>query len=69
VALTGSVTTSYTYGSHAAGDSIIVGRAYDRHHNSMMFNVANLTLERLAPTDRVAAGFQPRRGSDRTRPW
>lgn len=57
VTLTGSVTTSYTYGSHSAGDSIIVGRAYDRHHNSMMFNVANLTLERAASTDRVTAGF------------
>ena len=57
VSITGYVTTSYTWGSHAPGDSIIVGRAYDRHQNSMMINVANLTLERVAPTDRVAAGF------------
>lgn len=57
VSITGYVTTSYTLGSHASGDSIIVGRAYDRHQNSMMINVANLTLERVAPTDRVAAGF------------
>lgn len=57
VSITGYVTTSYTYGSHASGDSVIVGRAYDRHHNSMMFNVANLTLERVASTDRVTAGF------------
>lgn len=57
VSITGYVTTSYTWGSHSSGDSIIVGRAYDRHQNSMLINVANLTLERVAPIDRVGAGF------------
>ena len=57
VSFTGYVTTSYTWGTHPIGDSIIVGRAYDRHHNSMMINVVNFTLERVAPTDRVGAGF------------
>jgi hypothetical protein len=57
VSITGYVTTSYTWGSHSSGDSIIVGRAYDRHQNSMMINVVNLTLERVAPTNRVGAGF------------
>jgi hypothetical protein len=57
VSITGYVTTSYTYGTHPLGDSLIVGRAYDRYHNNFSFNVANLTVERVAPTDRVAAGF------------
>lgn len=57
VSLTGSVTTSYVWSTHSVGDSVVVGRAYDRHHNSFSLNVVNLTLDRPAPTDRVAAGF------------
>jgi len=57
VILTGSVTTSYTWTTHPLGDTTIVGRAYDRRHNSFSLNVVNLTLDRPAPTDRVAAGF------------
>lgn len=56
--ISGYVTTSYTSSAHAIGDSIIVGRAYDRRNNTFLLNVANLTLERAAPTDRVAAGFR-----------
>lgn len=57
VTITGSVTTGYAWSSHPLGDSVIVGRAYDRHHNSFSLNVVNLTVERVAPSDRVAAGF------------
>ena len=56
--ISGYVTTSYTSSARAIGDTIIVGRAYDRRNNSFLINVANLTLERTAPTDRVAAGFR-----------
>lgn len=57
VTLTGSVTASYVWSTHPIGDSVVVGRLYDRHHNSFALNVVNLTLDRPAPTDRVAAGF------------
>src|SRR2546430_4641467 len=55
--ISGHVTTSYIASARAIGDSI-VGRAYDRRNNTFLMNVANLTLERAAPTDRVAAGFR-----------
>lgn len=57
VSISGYVTTSYTRSAHALGDTLIVGRAYDRRHNDFMLNVGNLTVERIAPTDRVSAGF------------
>ena len=57
VSITGSVTSSYAWSSHPVGDSVIVGRLYDRHHNSFSLNVVNLALDRGAPTDRVGAGF------------
>ncbi len=56
--ISGYVTTSYTSSARAIGDSIIVGRAYDRRNNTFLINIANLTLERAAPTDQVAAGFR-----------
>ena len=57
LAITGSVTTSYVWSTHPVGDSVIVGRLYDRHQNSFSLNVLNLTLDRAAPTDRVGAGL------------
>jgi len=57
VTITGYVTASYTWDTHPLGDSVIVGRAYDRHHNSFSLDVANVTLDRAAQTDRVSAGF------------
>lgn len=57
VAITGSVTTSYIWSTHPVGDSVIVGRLYDRHENNFSLNVVNLSLDRPTPTDRVGAGF------------
>jgi hypothetical protein len=57
VTITGSATFSYTWADHPV-DTLIVGRAYDRSYNSFTLDVVNLTLERVAPTDRVAAGFR-----------
>ncbi|HEY4955848.1 MAG TPA: outer membrane beta-barrel protein [Gemmatimonadaceae bacterium] len=56
VAVTGYVTSSYTYGTQAQGHDI-VGRLYNRRHNEFMLNVADLTVERVAATDRMDAGF------------
>lgn len=56
VTISGSVTSSFT-SSNNASDRTIVGRLYGRNQNEFMFNVANLTLDRAAPTDRAGAGF------------
>ena len=55
--ISGYVTTSYTWSDHPLGDTVIVGRAYDRRQSDFALNVVNLTVECVAPTDRVAAGF------------
>jgi hypothetical protein len=55
-ALTGSVTSSYTY-SDRGNDHVIVGRLYGRRLDEFMLNMAILTLDRAAPTDRAGAGF------------
>jgi hypothetical protein len=56
VTISGSFTTSFTYSNHPV-DTTIVGRAYDRFQNMFSLNVVNLTIERVAPTNRVGAGF------------
>jgi hypothetical protein len=56
VNVTGYVTTSYTYSTNAKHDTI-VGRLYARRQSEFMLNVANVTLERVAATDRMSAGF------------
>jgi len=56
VNVTGYVTTSYTYSTNANRDTI-VGRLYARRQSEFMLNVANVTLERVAATDRMSAGF------------
>lgn len=56
VNVTGYVTTSYTYSTNTRHDTI-VGRLYGRRQNEFMLNVANVTLERVAATDRMSAGF------------
>jgi hypothetical protein len=57
ITISGSATLSYTWANNPL-DTIIVGRAYDRNYNSFSLNVVNLTIERVAPTDRVSAGFR-----------
>lgn len=56
ITISGYATLSYTWADHPL-DTLIVGRAYDRNYNSFTLNVVNLTVERVAPTDRFAAGF------------
>jgi hypothetical protein len=55
--ISGSFTTSFTNTTHPLADTIIVGRLYDRYQNMFSLNVVNLTVERVAPTNRVGAGF------------
>lgn len=57
ITISGSATLSYTWANNPL-DTIIVGRAYDRNYNSFSLNVVNLTVEHVAPTDRVSAGFR-----------
>ena len=57
ITISGYATLSYTWANNPL-DTIIVGRAYDRNYNSFSLNVVNLTVERVAPTDRVSAGFR-----------
>jgi hypothetical protein len=55
IAVTGYVTSTFTSSSHAAA-GVIVGRLYDRDQNGFMLNVANLTIDRAAPTNQLGAG-------------
>ena len=56
VTVTGYVTTGLTHSTEPVAN-VIVGRAYDRRQDEFMLNVANIALDRSAPTDRMSAGF------------
>jgi hypothetical protein len=55
--VSGSVTTSFTTSSNPSGKDI-VGRLYERRQNEPMLNVINVTLERVAATSKLDAGFR-----------
>lgn len=57
VTLSGYVTSSITSSNNGAGGAI-VGRMNGRRQNEFMLNVADFTVERVAPTDRASAGFR-----------
>ncbi len=57
VKLSGYVTTSYVYASQPT-DGTIVGRLYDRFHDTFVANAARITLERPVAADKVDAGFR-----------
>ena len=57
VKLSGYVTTSYVYATQPT-DGTIVGRLYDRFHDTFVANAARLTFERPVATDKVDAGFR-----------
>jgi hypothetical protein len=58
--ISGYVTSSYTASSRNV-DGQVVGRLFGRQHDQFMFNVADLTIDRPAATDRWDAGvhFEP----------
>jgi Putative beta-barrel porin-2, OmpL-like. bbp2 len=53
--ISGFVTTTYTYGIHHTGQTL-VGRFYDRFHNQFELNAAKLVVEKPVATDKVDAG-------------
>lgn len=55
--ITGYVTTSYIYDFGNTGDKI-VGRFYDRFHDTFILNALRLGIEKLAATDKVDAGVR-----------
>ncbi|HKW42492.1 MAG TPA: outer membrane beta-barrel protein [Gemmatimonadales bacterium] len=57
VKLSGYVTSSYVYASKPTGQAI-VGRLYDRFHDSFIMNAARLTIQKPVATDKLDAGFQ-----------
>jgi hypothetical protein len=55
--LSGYVTASYLYATHPTGGAI-VGRLYDRFHDTFVANAARITFERPVATDKRDAGFR-----------
>jgi len=57
VKLTGFAEGSYAYSNRASGDSIIVGRLYDRFRNQFMLNAVAVVLDKPYDAAKVSAGF------------
>lgn len=57
VKLTGFAEASYAYSGRSSGDSIIVGRLYDRLQGHFMLNALALTLDRTYDPAKLSAGF------------
>ena len=56
VAVSGFVTTSYTYTTRHGSGTQIVGRLYDRFHDQAELNAAKVVLEKPVATDKFDAG-------------
>jgi hypothetical protein len=56
VAVSGFVTTSYTYTTRHGSGNQIVGRLYDRFHDQAELNAAKVVLEKTVATDKFDAG-------------
>jgi hypothetical protein len=57
VTLTGFAEGSYAYSNRSSGDSIIVGRLYDRFRNQFMLNAVAVVLDKPYDAAKVSAGF------------
>ncbi|HKC40977.1 MAG TPA: outer membrane beta-barrel protein [Gemmatimonadales bacterium] len=57
VKLSGFAEASYSYSGHASGDSIIVGRLYDRVHDQYMLNALAVVLDKPYDAAKLSAGF------------
>jgi putative OmpL-like beta-barrel porin-2 len=55
--LSGFAEASYAYSGHSSGDSIIVGRLYDRFQNQYMLNALAVVLDRPYDAAKLSAGF------------
>ena len=57
VKLTGFAEASYVYSAHASGDSIVVGRLYDRYHDQYTLNALAVVLDKPYDAAKLSAGF------------
>jgi len=57
VKLTGFAEASYAYSGHSSGDSIIVGRLYDRFQNQFTLNALAVVLDKPYDAAKLSAGF------------
>jgi hypothetical protein len=57
VKISGFAEASYSYSGHASGDSIIVGRLYDRFHDQYTLNALAVVLDKPYDAAKVSAGF------------
>ena len=55
--ISGFAEASYVYSNNSVGDSVIVGRLYDRSQNHFMLNAVALVLEKAYDPAKVSAGF------------
>ncbi len=57
VKLSGFAEVSYAYSGHSSGDSMIVGRLYDRLQNRFTLNALGVVLEKAYDPTKRSAGF------------
>lgn len=57
VKLTGWAEVSYVYSGHSVGDTLIVGRLYDRFQNQFTVNALGVVLEKPYDPAKRSAGF------------
>jgi hypothetical protein len=57
IKLTGFAEASYAYSSRSSGDTIIVGRLYDRFQNQFMLNGLAVVLDKPYDPTKLSAGF------------
>jgi hypothetical protein len=57
VKLTGFAEGSYMYSNHSSGDSIVVGRLYDRFQSQFALNALVVVLDKPYDAAKVSAGF------------
>ncbi len=57
IKLTGFVEASYAYSNHSSGDTVIVGRLYDRFQNQFMLNALGVVLDKPYDPTKFSAGF------------
>ena len=55
--ISGFAEASYSYSNNSDGDSIIVGRLYDRFQNHFMLNALGVILDKPYDAAKVSAGF------------
>jgi hypothetical protein len=57
VKVSGFAEASYAYSAHSSGDTMIVGRLYDRFQNQYMLNALAVVLDKPYDAAKLSAGF------------